>query len=122
MESQHEDVWAAGALYEPYIGRWSRMIARELLKWLDIPAEKDWLDVGCGTGALTRIILELGQPAAVKSIDSSAGFTAYAKEQVANARAIFEVGDAQALPISSASFDVVVSGLVLNFLPEPRRA
>ncbi len=122
MEFQREDVWAAGALYEPYIGRWSRMIAREFLKWLDIPAEKEWLDVGCGTGALTQIILEFGQPAAVKSIDSSAGFTAYAKEQVASARTTFEVGNAQALPISSASFDVVVSGLVLNFLPEPRSA
>ena len=120
--SQRKDAWSAGALYEPYVGRWSRLVARELLKWLSIPVQKDWLDVGCGTGALSKIIFEHGLPKAIKGIDSSAEFVRYAKVQVDSERVTFEVGDAQALPIDSASFDVVVSGLVLNFVPEPRRA
>ncbi len=120
--SQRKDNWSAGALYEPYVGRWSRLAARELLKWLSIPVKKDWLDVGCGTGALSQIIFEHGLPNAIKGIDSSADFVAYAKMHVDSARITFEVGNAQALPIDSASFDAVVSGLVLNFVPEPRRA
>src|SRR5258708_5239893 len=120
--SHHKDVWDAGALYEMYVGRWSRVVARELLQWLSIPTQKDWLDVGCGTGALSQIIFEHGLPNAIKGIDSSANFVTYAKAHVDSARVTFAVGDAQALQIDSASFDVVVSGLVLNFVPEPRRA
>jgi hypothetical protein len=48
---ERKDVWAAGDLYEPYVGRWSRLVAREFLSWLSVPADMDWLDVGCGTGA-----------------------------------------------------------------------
>ena len=117
-----KDAWSAGALYEPYVGRWSRLVARELLEWLSISVQKDWLDVGCGTGALSQVIFEHGLPNAIKGIDTSADFIAYAKVHVDSARVTFEVGDAQALPMDSARFDVVVSGLVLNFVPEPGRA
>ena len=55
--SQNKDLWTAGTLYEPYVGRWSRLVAGELLRWLSLPVEKDWLDVGSGTGAVTQIIL-----------------------------------------------------------------
>src|ERR1700732_3268688 len=95
-----KDAWSAGALYEPYVGRWSRLVARELLKWLSIPVQKDWLDVGCGTGALSQIIFEHGLPNAIKGIDSSADFVTYAKAHIHSARVTFEVGDAQALPMS----------------------
>jgi SAM-dependent methyltransferase len=120
--SQRKDVWSVGALYEPYVGRWSRLVARELLKWLSIPVQQNWLDVGCGTGALSQIISEQGLPNVIQGIDSSADFLKYAKVHVDSARATFEVGDAQALPIDSASFAVVVSGLLLNFLREPQQA
>jgi ubiquinone/menaquinone biosynthesis C-methylase UbiE len=120
--SQSKDVWTAGVFYEPYVGRWSRLVAKELLRWLLLPVGKDWLDVGCGTGALTQIILGDGLPNSVMGIDPSEGFVAYAKAQIVSARASFKIGDARALPIDSASFDAVVSGLVLNFVPEPRLA
>jgi 2-polyprenyl-3-methyl-5-hydroxy-6-metoxy-1,4-benzoquinol methylase len=87
--SQRKDVWSAGALYEPYVGRWSRLVARELLKWLSIPVQKDWLDVGCGTGALSQIIFEQGLPNAIKGIDSSSDFVAFAKVHVDSARVTF---------------------------------
>jgi ubiquinone/menaquinone biosynthesis C-methylase UbiE len=56
-------VWASGAAYEPFIGRWSRLVAREFLDWLAVEPGRRWLDVGCGTGALTRTILERAEPA-----------------------------------------------------------
>jgi SAM-dependent methyltransferase len=73
--------------------------------------------VGCGTGALSQVIFEHAVPNEIKGIDSSADFIAYANAQVGRGRGTFEVGDAQALPIESASFDAVVSGLVLNLCP-----
>lgn len=111
------DVWASGAAYEPYVGRWSRLVARDFLAWLGIPMGGRWLDVGCGTGALTSVILDAADPAAVVGVDPSDGYVAYARQQVADPRAGFEVGDARALPVERAAFDAVVSGLVLNFIP-----
>src|SRR5215831_19833323 len=102
--SQSRDLWTAGSLYEPYVGRWSRLVARELLRWLLFPAGKDWLDVGSGTGALTQIILEDGFPNSVTAIDPSAGFVEYAKAHIGSTRISFKTGDARALPINSASF------------------
>jgi SAM-dependent methyltransferase len=123
MEScQSKELWAAGALYEPYVGRWSRLVAKELLRWLSLPAQEDWLDVGCGTGALTQVVLEDGLPNTVKGVDPSVAFVKYAKAHVNSPRVSFAIGDAQALPIDSASFGAVVSGLVLNFLPKPQLA
>src|SRR5215469_11048070 len=120
--SESKDIWAVGTLYEPYVGRWSRLVAKELLRWLLLPPGKDWLDVGCGTGALTQTILEDALPNSIMGIDPSVGFVEYAKAHIATARASFKIGDARALPIDSASVDAVVSGLVLNFVPDPQLA
>ena len=87
--SQSKDIWAAGALYEPYVGRWSRLVAKEMLRWLSFPVEKDWLDVGCGTGALTQTIVEDGRPSAVMGIDPSVGFVEYAKAHIISPAGIF---------------------------------
>ena len=117
-----KDTWVSGEAYERYIGRWSRLVAREFLKWLAVPAVRQWLDVGCGTGMLSRTILELAESAKIKGIDRSDGFVAFAKEHVQDERVGFEVGDAESLTADSASFDAAVSGLVLNFVPHPERA
>jgi SAM-dependent methyltransferase len=117
--AQRKDNWAAGNLYEPYVGRWSRLVAKDFLQWLALPAQLDWLDVGCGTGALTQAILQQMQPRSVTGIDPSAGFVDYAKAHVSDPRVTFEVADAQSLPVESARFDAAVSGLVLNFVPKP---
>jgi SAM-dependent methyltransferase len=113
------DVWASGAAYEPYVGRWSRLVARQFLPWLQIEPERRWLDVGCGTGILTRSILELAAPREAVGIDPSHGFLAYARSQTTDARARFEMGNAAAVPFDGEVFDAVVSGLVLNFVPDP---
>jgi SAM-dependent methyltransferase len=116
------DTWASGEAYEPYVGRWSRLVAREFIGWLEVAPSARWLDVGCGTGALSETILDLAEPASVRGLDRSAAYVAYARERVRDERASFQVGDAQRLPFGDASFDAVASALLLNFLPQPERA
>lgn len=120
--SASRKLWASGAAYEPFVGRWSRLVAREFLKWLAVPPGKRWLDVGCGTGALSKAILDSAAPSAVMGIDPSEGFIAFARRQVMDGRVRFELGDAQSLPSEAGRYDVVVSGLALNFVPQPDRA
>lgn len=113
------EVWASGDSYEPYVGRWSRLVAQEFIRWLALPEESQWLDVGCGTGALCQTILDLANPQKVRGIDRSEGYIEYARSRVSDPHAVFETGDAQALPVESETYDAVVSGLVLNFVPQP---
>ncbi|HTK89113.1 MAG TPA: methyltransferase domain-containing protein [Verrucomicrobiae bacterium] len=121
MSEARHDKWAAGDAYEPYVGRWSRLVAAQLLEWLAMPPGARWLDVGCGTGALSRTILDRAAPEAVTGLDASEGFVQHATARVADRRASFRVGDAQALPFDDGAFDAAVSGLVLNFVPAPAR-
>jgi ubiquinone/menaquinone biosynthesis C-methylase UbiE len=116
------DSWNSGVAYERFMGRWSTLIARKFLNWLAIPPARRWLDVGCGTGSLTRIILETYQPKEIISIDSSGDFIAHAQHSITHPSVHFKVGRAQALELDSNSVDVVVSGLVLNFVPQPQDA
>ena len=121
-QTPQKETWASGVAYEPYVGRWSRPVAREFLNWLNVSAQSRWLDVGCGTGALSQTVLDSTAPGAVKGIDRSDGYVAFARERIRDERAQFEVGDAQALPVETGTYDAVVSGLVLNFVPQPQRA
>src|SRR5262245_2873537 len=117
-----KDVWASGDPYERYVGRWSRLVAREFVAWIKVPTKREWLDLGCGTGALTRIILQLSSPARVTGIDPSDGFLNSAQTQVTDPRVAFRKGDAQEIPAENASFDATVSGLMLNFVPDQTKA
>jgi ubiquinone/menaquinone biosynthesis C-methylase UbiE len=108
--------------YERFMGRWSRAAAGSFLRWLDPPADARWLDVGCGTGILSQLALTTSAPAALVGIDRTPGQVAHAARHVSDGRARFEVADAQALPFVRESFDIVTSGLVLNFVPEPHQA
>lgn len=116
------DVWADGAAYDGYVGRWSRLVATEFVATLGVPAGRAWLDVGCGAGALTAAILAGASPVSVDAVDPSRGFLEYARARVADERARFHTGDAQALEFAAGSFDAAVSGLVLNFLPDVDQA
>jgi SAM-dependent methyltransferase len=110
--------WADGDRYEAYVGRWSRPVARRFIARLPVPAGRRWLDVGCGTGALTAAVLAGAAPAAVLGIDASPDFVRHAEAHVRDPHASFRTADAQALPVAAAAVDAVVSGLVLNFLPD----
>lgn len=122
VAASSHDVWANGIAYEGYIGRWSRGVAHEFLAWLAIAPGSDWLDVGCGTGALSETILQLAEPATIHAVDRAPEFVAVARQQVPDPRVQFDIADARTLPVETAAFDAVVSGLVLNFVPEPHVA
>ncbi|MDQ1661687.1 MAG: hypothetical protein QOJ68_1667 [Blastococcus sp.] len=111
------DSWSSGQSYESYVGRWSRLVATEFLAWPDTPAGGRWLDVGCGTGALTDAVLRSCEPSAIVGVEPSDAFRGHAADHLRDARVAFVAGGAEALPFDDGSFDFVVSGLVLNFVP-----
>jgi SAM-dependent methyltransferase len=120
--SQEDRLWATGEAYEPYVGRWSRLVAPEFVRWLAPAQGKDWIDVGCGTGGLSEAILGTAAPRSVRGVDPSDGFIAFAKNRVHDDRITFTTGRAQDLPFEDGSSDFVVSGLVLNFVTVPAAA
>jgi len=115
------DSWASGENYEAYVGRWSKQVAGRFIEWLAIAPGRDWLDVGCGTGAVTRTIVALREPRRVVAVDQSEAFLRFALAATDDERVSFQPGDAQDLPFDADAFDVAVSGLVLNFVSEPER-
>ena len=120
--SKIPDNWASGERYEPYVGRWSRLVAAEFLDWLSVPINSRWLDVGCGTGALSETILHTASPATVTGIDHSQAYINFARQKITGNRITFNVGSAEKLELSDGIFDAAVSGLVLNFVPHPEKA
>jgi len=116
------DSWQSGNPYERFMGRWSRLVAQRFLAWLAVPPTRSWVDVGCGTGALTTLILEKHQPVNIMGIDTSPEFISHAQQLNPDPVAHFEVGSAQSLPLDTNSVDAVVSGIMLNFVPDPDTA
>ena len=115
------DLWESGDPYEYFMGRWSRLVGQSFIDWLSVPPEKKWLDIGCGTGALTEAVLSTQNPSELVAIDQSEGFVNSAQQRLGDA-AHCEVRRATDLPFQDSSFDHVILGLVLNFLPEPEQA
>lgn len=116
MTAAPTEAWGSGDAYEQYVGRWSRKVAAELLRWLAVEPGLAWADVGCGTGALAETILAACEPAAIEGVDASEGFVAAARQRLRDPRVRFMTGDATRLPWEAGAFDVAVSGLVLNFV------
>jgi ubiquinone/menaquinone biosynthesis C-methylase UbiE len=107
--------------YERSMGPWSRAAGTIFLDWLEAPTSARWLDVGCGTGTFTRLILERCSPASIVGVDPAVAQVAHAvSHQLASVK--FGVADAQALPFADQAFDVAVAALVLNFVPDVPRA
>ena len=111
------DAWERGSPYEQYVGRWSRQVAPAFLAWLNIEPDRRWLDVGCGTGALSAAILDHCSPSSVMGVEPSEGFRTTAKLNL-EGRVALHSGDAASLPLDDDAVDAVVSGLVLNFIPD----
>jgi len=116
-----KDSWQSGDPYEYYMGRWSKLVAESFVEWVSPKAGLRWLDVGCGSGALSEVVIRKHNPEAVIAIDQSEGFVSKAQERL-GAKAKCKVGDALSLPVADSSIDMAVSGLVLNFIPEPEKA
>ena len=122
MTNASDDRWLAGDAYEAYMGRWSRPLARAFVEWLRPTPSANWLEIGCGTGALTSTICKLCEPASIIACDPSESFVEHARAHLDDPRASFAVAGSTALPRRDGGFDMAVSGLVLNFLPDPDEA
>jgi trans-aconitate methyltransferase len=122
MPTHDPNLWGAGDAYERYMGRWSRGIAPVFVRWLDPRPGARWADIGCGTGVVTSAVLAACDPSAVVGIDSSDVFLRSAAAAVADPRVSFKQGNAQNVAEPENSFDMAVSGLVLNFLPDKEAA
>jgi len=110
-----------GAAYERYMGTWSRLVGEAFLDWLAPEPGLRWLDVGCGNGAFTEMLVERCAPALVHGVDPSEGQLAYARTRSMSAMAQFRLGDAMALPFADDAFDAAVMPLVIFFVPDPAR-
>ena len=121
MKKPVPDTFQRGDLYERYVGRWSRQVAPKFLSWLGLPAGRKWLDVGCGTGALSGAIIDHCSPRSVVGIEPSPGFLSTARHNLGDRMAPVR-STAVHIPLANACVDVTVSGLVLNFIPDPPAA
>jgi SAM-dependent methyltransferase len=110
-----------GAAYERYMGEWSRLAGDTFLDWLAPQSGLRWLDVGCGNGAFTEMLVERCAPASVHGIDPSEGQLAYARTRPAVRGVQFRQGDAMALPFPDDTFDAAVMPLVIFFVPDPAK-
>ncbi|THT99378.1 methyltransferase domain-containing protein [Lampropedia puyangensis] len=110
-----------GASYERYMGKWSQLVGQRFLDWLAAPAQLQWLDVGCGNGAFTEMLINQCQPASVHGIDPSEPQLAYARQRPALAHVVLEQADAMALPYPDDRFDAAVMPLVIFFVPKPEQ-
>jgi SAM-dependent methyltransferase len=110
-----------GAAYERFMGVWSRSAGEIFLDWLAPRPGLRWIDIGCGNGAFTELIVERYAPTAVQGIDPSEGQLAFARTRPAARVAEFRQGNAMALAFPADSFDVAVMALVIFFVPEPAK-
>lgn len=122
MTGGSAEAWTSDRAYEPYIGRWSRLVAARFLRWLPAGPGAAWCDVGCGTGALAHAILATERPSRVLGVDPSEAYLAAARRGTTDPRFATAVGGATGLPAADGAFDRVVAALVLNFVPRPAEA
>lgn len=110
-----------GAAYEQGMGSWSRPVGEVFLDWLAPPPGWRWLDVGCGSGAVTELLMQRCAPAEVQAIDPSEAQLAFARTRPGARGAVFQLGNAMALPFQANQFDAAVMALVIFFVPDPAK-
>jgi SAM-dependent methyltransferase len=110
-----------GLSYERYMGDWSRRVGTVFLDWLALPSGLKWIDVGCGNGAFTELIVERCAPTEVRGIDPSEAQLDFARKRHAARLAKFARGDAMALPFPRSAFDAAIMALVIFFVPNPAK-
>jgi len=111
------DHWNNAKAYDRFMGRWSRQLAPKFIDWLGVPSNSAWLEIGCGTGALTSAICEKTNPVSVVALDTAPEFVDYCSKHLAYASLRVIQGTMDSLPLRKGGYDAVVSSLVLNFLP-----
>lgn len=121
MSERSSIVFNDGAAYEEFMGVWSRLAGEVFLDWVAPAQERRWVDIGCGNGASTELLLARCAPSIVEGIDPSPAQLAYARTRLAGRQATFREGSAMDLPFADGSFDAAMMALVLFFVPDPVR-
>jgi ubiquinone/menaquinone biosynthesis C-methylase UbiE len=111
-----------GEAYERLMGRWSRLVGRQFLDWIEVPDDKAWLDAGCGNGAFTEEICAICKPSRVVGIDPADAQLTFARNRPGLENVEFRIGDAQALPFHDGQFDVSVMALAISFVQDAAKA
>jgi len=120
--AEAKNFFADSAMYDKAMGRCSRVAGKIFLDWMDLPSGLRWLDVGCGTGSFTELVLDRNAPDIITSIDPSEGQIAFAKGKPWAGRVDFRQGDAMSLPFADNQFDVAIMALVIQYIPDPAEA
>lgn len=120
--SGQDPVFSEAQSYERFMGRWSRQLAPLLVRFAGVRDGDTVLDVGSGTGALAAAVAAAAPSSPIIGIDPAAPYVALARSRQDSALVSFEVGDAQQMRFGTATFDRTLSLLVVNFIPDVRRA
>lgn len=115
-------MFAKNTEYEHFMGRWSRVLSPQHLRFAGVKNGARVLDVGAGTGALASLVAASMPACEVTGIDPSPAFVEFAQRQATSKREHFEVGDAQALRFETGAFDATLAQLVMNFIPDHDKA
>jgi trans-aconitate methyltransferase len=113
------DSWESAKAYHSFMGRWSRLAAQEFVAWLDPATRLHWLDLGCGTGALTAALLDRAEPASILACDPAESLLGLARQRIRDRRVVFRVAGSAHMVLSGPKLNAFVSGLVLNFIDDP---
>jgi SAM-dependent methyltransferase len=111
-----------GQAYHRLMGRWSRAVGEVFLGWLALPKGLNWLDVGCGTGTFTELVIDRCAPSSMSAIDPSEDQINYARSGHSASQVTFRTGDAQSLPFADHAFNVAAMAFVINFVPDGAKA
>jgi arsenite methyltransferase len=96
---------------------------RAFLSDIKLPDGSRVLDVGCGTGVLTRVLARWPGVASVTGVDPATSLLSKARELARDfSNVIFHEADGRSLPFEDAAFDVVVSDSTLSHVSDPKRA
>ncbi|MGD9921960.1 MAG: class I SAM-dependent methyltransferase [Pseudorhodoplanes sp.] len=120
--SETSRLFTDGEAYEQVMGRWSRMVGERFLDWLDVPTGMRWVDIGCGNGAFTELIVARCAPSSIFGFDPSSGQIAFARTRPGAQQADYQVAGAEALPLADDSADAAVMALVISFVTNPAKA
>jgi ubiquinone/menaquinone biosynthesis C-methylase UbiE len=107
----------AATAYDHFMGRFSRPLAVEFADWLGTRPGQAALDVGCGPGALTEVLVDRLGAASVTAVDPSEPFVAAVRDRLPGVTVVQAA--AERLPFADAAFDIAVAQLVVHFMADP---
>jgi len=119
---RQDPIFSESQAYERFMGRWSRLLAPLLVQFAGVRDGDAVLDVGSGTGALTAAVTNAAPTSRIIGIDPAAPYVALAQSLQGSSLVRFETGDAQQMRFDAATFDHTLSLLVVNFIPDVRKA